>query len=95
MNDARTTSIMTGNVPGGSVMLLTNPAHDQNLVASQGDTWRSISFFGSAHPAGMNAVFADGSVHNIKYGIDPQVFNALGNRDDGTNMHANDPDNIQ
>jgi hypothetical protein len=41
----------------------------------------------------MNAVFADGSVHNIKYGIEPQVFNALGNRDDGTTLHA-DPDNI-
>jgi prepilin-type N-terminal cleavage/methylation domain-containing protein len=95
MNDARTTSIMTGDVPKASVMLLTNPARDQNLVASQGDIWRSISYFGSAHPAGMNAVFADGSVHNIKYGIDPQVFNALGNRDDGTNMHAQDQDNIQ
>jgi len=33
-------------------------------------------------------------VHNVKYGIDPDVFNALGNIDDGTNMHA-DPDNIQ
>jgi len=41
----------------------------------------------------MNAVFADGSVHNIKYGIDPQVFNALGNRDDGTNLN-NDTDNV-
>ncbi len=50
--------------------------------------------FGSAHPAGINAVFADGSVHNIKYGIDPDTFNALGNIDDGTTLHS-DPDNIQ
>jgi prepilin-type processing-associated H-X9-DG protein len=40
--------------------------------------------FGSAHPAGINAVFADGSVHNVKYGVDPEVFNALGNMNDGT-----------
>jgi prepilin-type processing-associated H-X9-DG protein len=44
--------------------------------------------------AGINAVFADGSVHNIKYGIDPQVFNALGNINDGTTFHS-DTDNIQ
>jgi prepilin-type N-terminal cleavage/methylation domain-containing protein/prepilin-type processing-associated H-X9-DG protein len=96
MNDARTTGVMTGNVPGGSVMLLTNPARDQNLPgdSSTNDTWRSISFFGSPHPAGMNCVFADGSVHNVKYGIDPQVFNALGRIDDGTNLNS-DPDNIQ
>ncbi len=43
--------------------------------------------FGSAHPAGLNAVFADGSVHNIKYGIDADVFNALARRDDGTALH--------
>ena len=29
----------------------------------------------------------------VKYGIDPDVFNALGRMDDGTNLHA-DPDNI-
>jgi hypothetical protein len=68
---------------------LQNPAHDQNLPGNQ-HTW---GIFGSAHPAGINAVFGDGSVHNIKYGIDPQVFNALGNMDDGTNLHV-DPDNI-
>ncbi|HEV3262219.1 MAG TPA: DUF1559 domain-containing protein [Gemmataceae bacterium] len=61
-----------------------NPSHDRNDIADGQDEQ-----FGSAHPAGINAVFADGSVHNIKYGIDPQVFNALANRDDGTNL-AND-----
>src|SRR5206468_13008171 len=46
MNDARTTSIMTGNVPGGSIMLLSNPARDANLPDSTAanETWRSISF---------------------------------------------------
>jgi prepilin-type processing-associated H-X9-DG protein len=36
--------------------------------------------FGSAHPGGINAVFADGSVHGISYDIDLEVFNALGTR---------------
>ena len=39
--------------------------------------------FGSAHPGGFNAVFADGSVHTINYNIEPQVFDNLGNRLDG------------
>jgi hypothetical protein len=30
----------------------------------------------------MNAVFADGSVRLIKYGIDPEVFNNLAHRQD-------------
>jgi prepilin-type processing-associated H-X9-DG protein len=36
--------------------------------------------FGSAHTSGMNAVFADGSVHSISYDIDVTVFNSLGTR---------------
>lgn len=36
--------------------------------------------FGSAHPGGINAVYADGSVHSISYNIEPEVFNALGTR---------------
>ena len=33
--------------------------------------------FGSAHPGGINAVFADGSVHSLSYDIDFPLFNAL------------------
>jgi type II secretory pathway pseudopilin PulG len=66
-----------------------NPSHDRNDIAEDQD-----DLFGSAHAIGINAVFADGSVHNIKYGIDADVFNALAYRDDGTNLHA-DPDNVQ
>jgi prepilin-type N-terminal cleavage/methylation domain-containing protein/prepilin-type processing-associated H-X9-DG protein len=36
--------------------------------------------FGSAHPGGINVVFADGSVHGVSYDIDLEVFNALGTR---------------
>ena len=39
--------------------------------------------FGSAHPGGMNALFADGSVTLISYDIDRETFNRLGHRSDG------------
>jgi prepilin-type N-terminal cleavage/methylation domain-containing protein/prepilin-type processing-associated H-X9-DG protein len=39
--------------------------------------------FGAAHPGGMNAVFADGSVTSLSYDIDRETFNQLGNRADG------------
>lgn len=38
---------------------------------------------GSAHSAGVHAVFGDGSVHHIAYDVDPIVLNYLGQRDDG------------
>ncbi len=38
--------------------------------------------FGSAHPSGINAVFADGSVHVISYEIDNILFDRLGDRED-------------
>jgi prepilin-type N-terminal cleavage/methylation domain-containing protein/prepilin-type processing-associated H-X9-DG protein len=39
--------------------------------------------FGSAHPGGINALFADGSVTSISYDIDRETFNRLGHRSDG------------
>jgi prepilin-type N-terminal cleavage/methylation domain-containing protein len=97
VDDRRSVGIMQSTQANQPHLSLSNPTKDTNLNQfpnDGGDNWRSIFQFGSAHPAGMNGVFADGSVHNIKYGIDPQVFNALGNRDDGTTLHS-DPDNIQ
>jgi prepilin-type processing-associated H-X9-DG protein len=41
------------------------------------------AYFGSAHPAGMNAVFADGSVRLVRYGIATKVFSNLCNKNDG------------
>jgi prepilin-type N-terminal cleavage/methylation domain-containing protein len=41
----------------------------------------SISF-GSAHPATFNAVMCDGSVHAVRYEIDPISYSYLGNRQD-------------
>jgi hypothetical protein len=38
--------------------------------------------FGSVHPAGLLAVFCDGSVHSLPFTINPVVFANLGNRED-------------
>jgi prepilin-type N-terminal cleavage/methylation domain-containing protein/prepilin-type processing-associated H-X9-DG protein len=64
----------------------TNPTPDSNISTWSAVGWGDQFQMGSAHPAGMNAVFADGSVHNVKFGIDPDIFNALGNINDGTNL---------
>jgi prepilin-type processing-associated H-X9-DG protein len=69
-----------------------NPAHDTDHAKTL-FTFGYVDWsyhFGSAHPSGMNAAFADGSVHHIRYGIDPQVFNQLGRRDDGQSISADD-----
>jgi prepilin-type N-terminal cleavage/methylation domain-containing protein/prepilin-type processing-associated H-X9-DG protein len=42
-----------------------------------------VARFGSSHIGGFNAVFADGSVRNISYGIQKTTFSVLGNRSDG------------
>jgi prepilin-type processing-associated H-X9-DG protein len=39
-----------------------------------------VFFFGSSHPSGINAAFADGSVHHIKFDVDILIFNAIGSR---------------
>lgn len=45
-----------------------------------------LHHFGSAHTAGINAVYADGSVRSFNYDIDPVVFNALGTRNGEENV---------
>jgi prepilin-type N-terminal cleavage/methylation domain-containing protein/prepilin-type processing-associated H-X9-DG protein len=44
-----------------------------------GPKWETF-VTGSAHSGGLNAVFADGSVHTISYDIEVVVYNALGTR---------------
>ena len=39
--------------------------------------------FGSSHPSGINAVFADGSVRSIGFDVERDVFRKLGTRNDG------------
>jgi prepilin-type N-terminal cleavage/methylation domain-containing protein/prepilin-type processing-associated H-X9-DG protein len=45
------------------------------------------SVFGSSHPGGLNAVFADGSQHFVNYSIDLDTWRFLGNRNDGQVLH--------
>jgi prepilin-type N-terminal cleavage/methylation domain-containing protein len=44
--------------------------------------------FGSAHPVGINAVFADGSVHVINYDISNPIFQLLCRKNDGLLVNA-------
>ena len=46
--------------------------------------WRRM--FGSSHAGGVNAQFGDGSVHFIKYTVDPSTFRRLCVIDDGEPM---------
>jgi prepilin-type N-terminal cleavage/methylation domain-containing protein/prepilin-type processing-associated H-X9-DG protein len=46
--------------------------------------------FGGSHTGGFNAVFADGSVHRIGYGVALSTFRALGDRSDGKVVDGND-----
>jgi hypothetical protein len=39
-----------------------------------------VLFFGSAHTAGLNCVYADASVHFIRFEVDVTLFNNLGTR---------------
>jgi prepilin-type N-terminal cleavage/methylation domain-containing protein/prepilin-type processing-associated H-X9-DG protein len=60
-----------------------NPTRDIPLPSSD-PKWTNCGYvFGGAHPSGINAVFVDGSVHHIKYGVDANVFNMLGHKSDG------------
>lgn len=44
--------------------------------------------FGSVHPAAFNMAMCDGSVHNIRYDIDPMIHDRLGNRADGMSVDS-------
>ena len=48
------------------------------------------NLFGSSHPTGINALFVDGSVHFLRYTIASQIFDALGNMNDGRIVSGND-----
>jgi type II secretory pathway pseudopilin PulG len=43
----------------------------------------NVLHFGAAHSAGIQAVFADGSVHTVNYDIEPVLFNGLATRAGG------------
>lgn len=53
----------------------------RTCIGFGGDT--PVLFFGSAHPGGVNAVYADASAHYITFDVDHLIFNAMGTRDGG------------
>lgn len=56
-------------------------------VSSTGGTvWRR--YFGSAHTGGLNAVYGDGSVHFIRFGVDPLTYMRAVVADDGQAFDA-------
>jgi len=61
------------------------PAPD--YTAPTGDGGRR---FGSSHPSGFNAAFADGSVRPIAYSVPLSVFKALGDKSDGQVVSVSD-----
>jgi type II secretory pathway pseudopilin PulG len=69
-----------------TVRSIANPPA-QDFVGTDADPEKR---FGSSHPAGMNAVFADVSVHMISYSIDRNVFVYLGNKADGQIINSID-----
>jgi hypothetical protein len=58
------------------------PVPDYKDPSSKG-TDAYTGTFGSAHVDTFLAVFADGSVHSLRYTINPTVFKNLGNVNDG------------
>jgi prepilin-type N-terminal cleavage/methylation domain-containing protein len=63
------------------------PAAEYNQAALW---WQERIRFGSAHSGGLQAVFGDSSVHTITFDIDRDVFNKLGNRNDGQALDTGD-----
>jgi len=57
------------------------PIRDQRF---QTTAWWQM--FGSAHPNGINAVFADGSTKSIAYSIPNPIFQLVCRKDDGLNI---------
>jgi prepilin-type N-terminal cleavage/methylation domain-containing protein/prepilin-type processing-associated H-X9-DG protein len=61
---------------------------DSNLVVGTGQNATFI--FGSAHPAAMNVAFADGSVRQLRYSVDLNVFRAATGRSDRQPVNLDD-----
>ncbi len=64
------------------------PHSDKDYNQPVNGGWEGYRF-GSAHPAGMNGLFGDGSVRFIKYSVEANLFNILGNRQDGQTVNLN------
>jgi len=70
-----TTRSTNNRTTGNSNQIRFPPQMDGRVV--------TLNVFGSAHPAGFNALLCDGSVRLISYRIDVNNYMRLGNRGDG------------
>ena len=63
---------------------ISSPLRDYPIPDAGSAAWGDASFaFGSAHPAGLNGLFGDGSVRHVSYSVDRITWNALGHARDG------------
>jgi prepilin-type N-terminal cleavage/methylation domain-containing protein/prepilin-type processing-associated H-X9-DG protein len=63
--------------------IVRNDTPVNNQLTGIGELPCNCWIFGSAHPGGFNAGFADGSTRSITYDVDPIVFKRAANRQDG------------
>lgn len=73
----------TGYQPGSDVPGPSTQADIGSFEQNNPDLAGYGYHFGSTHPSGFNAVFADGHVTFVNFDIDVVVFNAMGDRQDG------------
>ncbi len=64
---------------------------DRRFTESDGPQWQRLGavvsdYFGSAHPSGMNAAFADGTVHLIPFSVALANFQNLCQINDGNTV---------
>jgi prepilin-type N-terminal cleavage/methylation domain-containing protein len=62
---------------------MSTPKPDEWIDPAGANSIQNFQVFGSAHNAGCQFVYCDGSGHMISFEVDPVVFHALGNRSDG------------
>jgi prepilin-type N-terminal cleavage/methylation domain-containing protein/prepilin-type processing-associated H-X9-DG protein len=60
------------------------------ILPGEADPLNALSQFGSSHPTGINAGFADGSVRPIKFNPDPAVFLRACVANDGAAVNLGD-----
>ncbi|MBW3599472.1 MAG: DUF1559 domain-containing protein [Planctomycetes bacterium] len=74
--------LYTAGYPDDVVRRTTKPPEKDIFDTSLPSNFTDLQFGGS-HPGGMMGVLCDGSVRMVRFGVDVNVFRALGVRDDG------------
>jgi prepilin-type processing-associated H-X9-DG protein len=63
---------------------IVRPRSDSEGNPPSGDSTETENYLlGSAHPGGINVLFADGSVSGVGFDVDLETLNRLGHRADG------------